>query len=397
MIILFPLNFKKTKFFIFLSYFAIFLLSSIQSKAYENENLLKVNNKKSQLIYKEKLYSKSILISNSNATKKDNNLELLDQYILGPGDLLSIKFLGSDFLEEFSGKYPILNDGNVNLPIIGTKYLTNLSLNQAKKLLINEYGKEIISPNIYLQLESARPIKVSIIGEIIRPGIYSMTNREISSLKGIQSIQSSGLPTVIDALQKAGGITKDANLKNVLIKRKIPGPKKEYKIATINLLDIIFKGDQAQNPTLFDGDIITIEKANSINKNELLQISSSNLSPAKINVRIIGSVYSPGVISLSSNTPLSQAIYAAGGPKDWKSNKGNVELIRINRNGSAILKKYRINLRENINDKTNPPLLDGDIVKINPNILSQTGSAIGAVVEPVSGVVTALSLFKLLN
>ena len=170
----------------------------------------------------------------------------MDQYILGPGDLLSIKFLGSDFLKEFSGNYPILNDGNVNLPIIGTKYLNNLSLNQAKKLLINEYGKEIISPNIYLQLESARPIKVSIIGEIVRPGIYSMTNNEISSLKGIQSIPSSGLPTLIDALQKAGGITKDANLKNVLIERKIPGPKKEYKIGSINLLDTIFKGDQTQ-------------------------------------------------------------------------------------------------------------------------------------------------------
>ena len=173
--------------------------------------------------------------------------------------------------------------------------------------------------------------------------------------------------------------------------------EKEYKIATINLLDIIFKGDQSQNPTLFDGDIITIEKADSVNKNELLQISSSNLSPATITVRIIGSVNSPGVISLSNNTPLSQAIYAAGGPKDWKSNKGNVELIRINRNGSAILKKYRINLMENVNEKTNPPLLDGDIVKINPNILSKTGSAVGAVVEPVSGIVTALSLFRLLN
>ncbi len=396
MIILFSLNLKKSKLFIFLSCLACFLLSSFQTKAYENKYLFKVN-KKSQLTYKEKQYRKSTLISNLNEIKKEKNFELMDQYILGPGDLLSIKFLGSDFLREFSGRYPILNDGNVNLPIIGTKYLNNLSLNQAKKLLINEYGKEIISPNIYLQLESARPIKVSIVGEIIRPGIYSMTNNEISSLKGIQSIQSNGLPTVIDALQKAGGITNNANLKKVLIKRKIPGPKKEYKIANINLLDIIFKGDQTQNPPLFDGDIITIEKADSINKNELLQISSSNLSPAIINVRIIGSVYSPGVISLSNNTPLSQAIYAAGGPKDWKSNKGNVELIRINRNGSAILKKYRINLMENVNEKTNPPLLDGDIVKINPNILSKTGSAVGAVVEPVSGIVTALSLFRLLN
>ena len=337
------------------------------------------------------------MISNLIDIKKENSIELLDKYILGPGDLLSIKFLGSDFLEEFSGTFPILNDGNINLPIIGTKYLTDLSLNQAKAILMNEYAKEIISPNIYLQLVSARPIKVSIIGEIVRPGIYSMTNNENSSLQGIQTIKSSGLPTVIDALQKAGGITKDANLKNVLIKRKIPGPKKEYKVASINLLDIVFKGDQTQNPTLFDGDIITIQKADSNNKNDLLEISSSNLSPATINVRIIGSVYSPGVISLANNTPLSQAIYAAGGPLDWRSNKGNIELIRINRNGSAILKKYRINLRENVNEKTNPPLLDGDIVKINPNIISQTGSGIGAVVEPLTGVVTALSLFKLLN
>ena len=101
----------------------MFLLSYIQSKAYGNENFLKVN-KKSQLIYNDKLYSKSILISNSNATKKEIILNSWIQYILGPGDLLSIKFLGSDFLEEFSGKYQILNDGNVNLPIIDTKYLT---------------------------------------------------------------------------------------------------------------------------------------------------------------------------------------------------------------------------------------------------------------------------------
>ena len=395
--ILFTLKLKNLKFFIFIIYLACFFSSSIQAGAYGYRKLLKFDTKKNQNHFKERKHSKVFLISDLKETTKKNNLELSDQYILGPGDLLSINFLGSDFLKEFSGNYPILNDGNVNLPIIGTQYLNNLSLNQAKNLLINEYGKEIISPNIYLKLESARPIKVSIIGEIIRPGIYSMTSQEISSLKGTQSITSSGLPTLIDALQKAGGITKDANLKNVLIERKIPGPKKEYKIGSINLLDIIFKGDQTQNPILFDGDIITIEKAKSTNKNEILEISSSNLSPAAITVRIIGSVYSPGVYTLSNNTPLSQAVYAAGGPREWKSNKGNIELIRINRNGSATLKKYRINLRENINEKTNPPLLDGDIVKIHPNILSQTGSAIGAVVEPVSGVVTALSLFKLLN
>ena len=162
------------------------------------------------------------------------------------------------------------------------------------------------------------------------------------------------------------------------------------------MLEIILKGDQSQNPNLFDGDIINISKASLKNEDELLEISSSNLSPGSIVVRVIGSVNSPGELTLKSNTALSQAIYAAGGPKEWKTNNGNIQLIRINRNGSAT-KKYKINLKDNVNEKTNPPLLNGDIVKVNPNILSKTGSAVGAVVEPISGVVTALSLFKLLN
>ena len=393
----FQLKIRNFKFFIFLYFLGYFLLNLTQLKASDNIKILNIDNDNKELFFSEREIKKPLFIANLNEIKKKNDLELLDKYILGPGDLIRINFLGSDFLNEFSGNYPILNDGTVNLPIIGTKYLTNLSINQARTLLIKEYGKEIISPDIYLQLISARPIKVSIIGEITRPGIYSMTTNENSSLQGIQSIQSSGLPTLIDALQKAGGITKDANLREVYIKRKIPGKKVEYKIGSVNLLEIILKGDQSQNPNLFDGDIINISKASLKNEDELLEISSSNLSPGSIVVRVIGSVNSPGELTLKSNTALSQAIYAAGGPKEWKTNNGNIQLIRINRNGSATLKKYKINLKDNVNEKTNPPLLNGDIVQVNPNILSKTGSAIGAVVEPISGVVTTLSLFKLLN
>ncbi len=393
----FQLKIRKYKFLVFLYFLGYILFNSTQLKSSDNIKILNIDNENKELFFSEREIKEPLFIANLNETKKKNELELLDKYILGPGDLLRINFLGSDFLNEFSGNYTILNDGNVNLPIIGTKFLTNLSINQAKNLLINEYGKEIISPDIYLQLISARPIKVSIIGEITRPGIYSMTNNEISSLQGIQSIQSSGLPTLIDALQKAGGITKDANLREVYIKRKIPGKELEYKIGSVNLLEIILKGDQSQNPNLFDGDIITISKASLKNEDELLEISSSNLSPGTIVVRVIGSVNRPGQLTLKSNTALSQAIYAAGGPREWRTNKGNIQLIRINRNGSATLKKYKIDLEDNVNEKTNPPLLNGDIVKVNPNILSKTGSAVGAVVEPISGVVTALSLFKLLN
>ena len=160
---MFPIKLKSFNFYILIILFANFFLNSLQLKANNNQNLININNK-SKLISNEKGIRESLMISNLIDIKKENSIVLLDKYILGPGDLLSIKFLGSDFLEEFSGTFPILNDGNINLPIIGTKYLSDLSLNQAKGILMNEYAKEIISPNIYLQLVSARPIKVSIIG-----------------------------------------------------------------------------------------------------------------------------------------------------------------------------------------------------------------------------------------
>ena len=49
-----------------------------------------------------------------------------------------------------------------------------------------------------------RPIKVSLIGEVNRPGIYSLKEGESSRVLGAtQSISSRGYPTVVDAI--AGG------------------------------------------------------------------------------------------------------------------------------------------------------------------------------------------------
>ena len=63
-------------------------------------------------------------------------------------------------------------------------------------------------------------------------------------------------PTVIEAIQKSGGITKYANLTEIEITRILPGEEGEYKKATINILDAILKGKHEQNLLLFDKDTI---------------------------------------------------------------------------------------------------------------------------------------------
>ena len=72
-----------------------------------------------------------------------------------------------------------------------------------------------------------------------------------------------------------------------------------------------------------------------------MKISSSNLSPSLIKVNVIGQVEKPGQYELKLNTPLIQAVLAAE-DQLTKANYKNLELIRINNNGSASLKKLNL-------------------------------------------------------
>ena len=69
------------------------------------------------------------------------------------------------------------------------------------------------------------------------------------------------MPTLVKAIQKAGGITQSANLKEVELIRLLPGNKNEYKTTKLNLINLIFKGARNNNPFLFDGDIVKLKKS----------------------------------------------------------------------------------------------------------------------------------------
>ena len=154
------------------------------------------------------------------------------------------------------------------------------------------------------------------------------------------------------------------------------------------------QGNQTQNPYLFDGDTIRLGTAVEAPE-DAIQLASVNLSPQEIIVNVIGEVVNPGRLQLQANTPLVQAILAAGGPKAWRANKGNVELVRINRNGSAKLQRFAIDLAQGASNDKNPPLRDNDTVRVNRSGLAQATDAINAVSEPVTGLVTIWTLLRL--
>ena len=184
----------------------------------------------------------------------------------------------------------------------------------------------------------------------------------------------------------------------MVLQRRLPGTETElsYKQAELDLLDLVLDGNQSQNPFLFDGDTIRISEAEETPE-EAVELAAVNLSPQVISVNVIGEVEKPGRVELQANTPLVQAVLAAGGPKDWRASTGNVELVRINRNGSATLKKFRIDLGEGASNEKNPPLRDGDSVKVNSSNLARASDAINAVSQPLGGLLQIWTLFRLIN
>ena len=148
----------------------------------------------------------------------EDNLELPnlkeDLYLLGTGDTIRFSVIGAP---ELNIQTRILNDGNAIIPFLGPVKLSGLTILSASRYLENLLSKELINPKVELFISENRPIKISIIGEVLRPGIYNLNSL------------TNDLPTIITAIEEAGGISKFADLTKITLKRKLPGEYTSFK------------------------------------------------------------------------------------------------------------------------------------------------------------------------
>ena len=164
-----------------------------------------------------------------------------------------------------------------------------------------------------------RPIRVTLIGELNNPGVYTLpfkiSNYGVNSGEiKFEYEDFKYQPTIIDALQISGGITPNSNLKEIdLIRRVYEKNNIVNKTIKINLVELFLKGKLENNIMLFDGDIIKINKSLVQNQN-YHEVINANLSPRNIPIYVVGEVKNPGLINVPSNTTLLDSILIAGGP-----------------------------------------------------------------------------------
>ena len=270
-------------------------------------------------------------------------------YTLGAGDQIRLDIFQ---VEEYSGEYPVLVDGSISLPLIGKLDVTGLTLTETSDLVASKYSVYLKRPVITVGLVTPRPMQITVSGEIDNPGSYEF---DIG--------QTRNFPTAVEVVQKAGGITTLANIRNLQIIRKIKNREQTY---TVNAWNLIEQG-RLDDLRLRDGDTIFIPTVDKVNLEEIERLADAGATFGigdPIKVAIVGEVYRPGTHTVDvrvdnnqgnrNNTQretlpprLSDALSLSGGIKPL-ANVRDIEILRETWDGQE--KKIAVDLWSMLQD-----------------------------------------------
>ncbi|MEL6930167.1 MAG: polysaccharide biosynthesis/export family protein [Cyanobacteria bacterium J06600_6] len=241
-------------------------------------------------------------------------------------------------------------------------------------------------------LQSDKPIKVAVVGEIYRPGSHfvqpELLSRDTNNGAN-QGKRESIPPRLSQAISAADGIKPLADIKEVQVRRT--SWNGDEKVINVSLWDVIASGDTSQDIILQEGDKITIPKATALSEADRQKTAEGTFSPEEITVNVVGEVVAPGPVQVKPNTPLNQAILAAGGFDARRANKSEVELVSLKPDGTVDKRKIKIDLGAEVNEETNPVLGQNDVVVVNRSGGTATTDSIGQVTSPLGGL---LGIFR---
>ncbi len=183
------------------------------------------------------VFGSELFTSKSLSFEPNQNMPTPPNYILGPGDQLDINVYG---VQQFGYSATLSKNGTVNIPNVGEVFLSGLAFEAAKNKLQKQIGRiySTLASNgskLSVSVSNYRTILVTIIGAQ-QPGNYRL----------------SAMSSIYNALHVAGGPSDIGSY------RKIELIRNNKVIRTIDLYRFLTKGDQSDNVSLTDNDVIRI-------------------------------------------------------------------------------------------------------------------------------------------
>jgi polysaccharide biosynthesis/export protein len=111
--------------------------------------------------------------------------------------------------------YLVDEEGNIALPLVGKIKVAGLSTKEATDVISKKLEHFLVSPTVNVRIIN---FKISILGEVVRPSVYTIPNERI---------------TLPEAISLAGDLTIFGKRNNILIVREIDG-KREFGRVSLN-------------------------------------------------------------------------------------------------------------------------------------------------------------------
>ncbi|MGD8910999.1 MAG: polysaccharide biosynthesis/export family protein [Chromatiales bacterium] len=218
-------------------------------------------------------------------------------YKLGPGDIISIIVWDHPELTTPAGTFRsaeqagtvIAEDGTIYYPYVGIVRVAGLTTREVRDILTFKLMKFIENVQLDVRVAQFRSKYVYVVGEVHQPGQQTITDIPM---------------TILEAVNRAGGFTEDADFSRVLLTRH----GATYRVDIQMMYE---RGATEQNALLESGDIVNVLDR-SFNK-----------------VFVLGEVKSPGSLIMNKGRlTLAEALADAGFIKQDSANPRWIYVMR---------------------------------------------------------------------
>lgn len=216
-----------------------------------------------------KAFGHDIFSGGPRALTPATDIPVPPDYVVGPGDVVIVQMFGKDNAEH---ELMITREGMLPFPGIGPIPVAGKKFSQMQKELQERVRRQLIGARVSVSLGRLRAIRVFVLGEVERPGSYTV----------------SGLATLTNALLASGGVKRHGSLRDVQLKRD------GQTVARMDVYELLLRGDNQADARVFPGDVIFVP-------------------PAGPTVGVGGRVRRPAVYELKDEKTVADMLALAGG------------------------------------------------------------------------------------